>query len=65
LLQDLEAKDSDLWGSRGVTLAGMCMLYMALMNFRGTLVRAAAAAKLWAGLRLWCDCGCGCIVLLC
>ncbi|EFN59747.1 hypothetical protein CHLNCDRAFT_59538 [Chlorella variabilis] len=34
---DLEAKESDLWGSRGVTLAGLNMLYMALMNFRGTL----------------------------
>ena len=40
--QDLEAKESDLWGSRGVTLAGLNMLYMALMNFRGTLVGGSA-----------------------
>lgn len=42
--QDLEAKESDLWGSRGVALAGLSMLYMALMNFRGTVVRGAARA---------------------
>ncbi|KAI3429588.1 hypothetical protein D9Q98_005674 [Chlorella vulgaris] len=42
---DLEAKDSDLWGSRGVTLAGMCMLYMALMNFRGTLASIVGKAR--------------------
>ena len=38
-MQDLETKESDLWGSRGVALAGLIMLFMALQNFRGTLVR--------------------------
>lgn len=38
-MQDLETKESDLWGSRGVALAGLMMLFMALQNFRGTLVR--------------------------
>ncbi|KAL4449473.1 hypothetical protein ABPG77_007117 [Micractinium sp. CCAP 211/92] len=42
---DLEAKDSDLWGSRGVALAGLSMLYMALMNFRGTLASIVGKAR--------------------
>ena len=44
LLQDFEPKESDLWGSRGVALAGLCMLFMAINNFRGTLVGG------WVGL---------------
>ncbi|PSC69322.1 transmembrane 120-like protein isoform B [Micractinium conductrix] len=42
---DLEAKESDLWGSRGVALAGLCMLYMALMNFRGTVAAIVGRAR--------------------
>jgi hypothetical protein len=34
---DFESKESDLWGSRGVFLAGAFMLYMALMNFKYTV----------------------------
>ena len=48
LPQDLEAKESDLWGSRGVALAGLCMLYMAVMNFCGTLV-SCRAWRGWTG----------------
>ena len=44
--QDLETKESDLWGSRGVALAGLMMLFMALQNFRGTLVRGCCVTEL-------------------
>ena len=49
-LQDFEPKESDLWGSRGVALAGLCMLFMAINNFRGTLVGGRVGARLggWA-----------------
>ncbi len=40
--QDPERKDSDLWGSRGVFLAGAMNMYMAVMNFKNTVVRRAA-----------------------
>lgn len=43
--QDLEAKESDLWGSRGVTLVGLSMLHMAAMNFRGTVASILAKAR--------------------
>ena len=45
-LQDFEPKESDLWGSRGVALAGLCMLFMAINNFRGTLVGGRVGARL-------------------
>jgi len=34
---DPERKDSDLWGSRGVALAGVIMMYMAVRNFQSTV----------------------------
>ena len=37
-LQDPERKETDLWGSRGVFLAGAMMTYMAVMNFLNTVV---------------------------
>ena len=34
---DPERKESDLWGSRGVALAGVIMMYMAVRNFQSTI----------------------------
>lgn len=34
---DPEQKESDLWGSRGVAVAGLCMMYMAFKNFTNTV----------------------------
>ncbi|KAG7666873.1 hypothetical protein Ndes2526B_g04637 [Nannochloris sp. 'desiccata'] len=38
---NLEDKDSDLWGSRGVALAGGIMIYMAARNFINTIATIA------------------------
>ncbi len=37
LLQDPESRESDLWGSRGVFIAGIMMIYMAVRNFHNTV----------------------------
>lgn len=34
---DPERKDSDLWGSRGVAMAGVMMIFMAAKNFQNTV----------------------------
>jgi hypothetical protein len=38
---NLEDKDSDLWGSRGVALAGLLMMFMAARNFINTVATIA------------------------
>lgn len=38
---DFERKDTDLWGSRGVFLAGLMMMYMGAMNFSNTIATIA------------------------
>lgn len=44
-VQDPERKESDLWGSRGVFVAGANMIFMAAMNFKNTVVRKPLAAS--------------------
>ena len=42
---DPEKKESDLWGSRGVALAGLLMIYMAIKNFYYTIETAVAKLR--------------------
>ena len=48
--QDWERSGSDLWGSRGTGLAGFCMAFMAVMNFKNTVVGAGGlGSSFWGG----------------
>ncbi|WPT10900.1 Transmembrane protein 120-like protein [Picochlorum sp. SENEW3] len=42
---DPEHPGSDLWGSRGVALAGLMMMYMALKNFQNTIATIVGKRK--------------------
>jgi hypothetical protein len=49
-LQEPERKESDLWGSRGIFLVGIMLIYMAGMNFLNTIRTIVDKQVLFGGL---------------
>lgn len=57
--QELETRSDELWPNRGFFIAGLMIVFMAIMNVQNTLASLAGVLVVcgaWNGFQLWTPC---------